>query len=160
MTIAENKVATIHYTLKNDKGVLIESSVGGEPLSYIHGIGNLIPGLESVLTGKKSGDKVSVTVAPADAYGEIDENLVEEVPRAEFEDEADLEVGKEFQYDDEDGNIYHVRISKIVDDTVTVDGNHPLAGMTLNFDVEVVNVREASSEELDHGHVHDEHTHH
>jgi len=160
MKIASNKVATLHYTLKDDKGALIESSVGNEPLTYIHGIGNLIPGLESQLEGKQAGDKISVVVKPADAYGEHDAELIEEVDRAEFDDGEDLDVGKEFQYDDEDGNVFHVRIVTLSDTKVTIDGNHPLAGKTLAFEVEVLEVRAASKEELEHGHVHGEHGHH
>jgi FKBP-type peptidyl-prolyl cis-trans isomerase SlyD len=154
MKIASNKVATLHYTLKDDKGALIESSVGNEPLTYIHGIGNLIPGLEDKLEGKTVGDKLSVVVKAEDAYGERDEELIEEVERAEFDDGEELEVGKEFQYDDEDGNVFHVRVVKIDDKMVTIDGNHPLAGQTLAFEVEVLGVREATAEELEHGHVH------
>lgn len=160
MKIAPNKVATLHYTLKDDKGALIESSVGSEPLAYIHGVGNLIPGLEEKLEGKQAGDKLSVVVKPEDAYGERDEELIEEVEKAEFDEGEELEVGKEFQYDDEDGNVFHVRVVKIEGDMVTVDGNHPLAGQTLAFDVEVVGVRDASAEELEHGHVHGEGGHH
>lgn len=161
MKIASNKVATLHYTLKDDKGALIESSLGsGEPLSYIHGIGNLIPGLESQLEGKQVGDKLSVVVPAEDAYGERDEELIEEVERSEFDDGEELEVGKEFQYDDEDSNIFHVRIVKVTDTMVTIDGNHPLAGQTLAFEVEVLGVRDASAEELEHGHVHGEGGHH
>lgn len=160
MKIASNKVATLHYTLKDDKGALIESSVGNEPLAYIHGIGNLIPGLEEKLEGKQAGDKLSVVVKPEDAYGERDEELIETVEKAEFDAGEELEVGKEFQYDDEDGNVFHVRVVKIDGDNVTVDGNHPLAGQTLAFDVEVVSVRDASKEELEHGHVHGEGGHH
>ena len=160
MKIAPNLVATIQYTLKDDKGTLIESSVGGEPLAYIHGVGNLIPGLEDKLEGKVKGDKLNVTVKPDDAYGERDETLIEIVEKAEFEDGEEITEGKEFQYDDEDGNIFHVRIVKIDGDKVTVDGNHPLAGKTLNFDVEVLGVRAATDDELEHGHVHGEHGHH
>ncbi len=160
MKITTNKVGTLHYTLKDDKGALIESSVGQEPLTYIHGIGNLIPGLESHLEGKQPGDKVSVVVKPGDAYGERDESMVEEVERSEFDDSEEIEVGKEFQYDDEDGNVFHVRIVSITDDKVTVDGNHPLAGQTLAFEVEVLDVRDATKDELEHGHVHGPHGHH
>jgi len=160
MKIAPNKVATLHYTLKDDKGALIESSVGNEPLAYIHGTGNLIPGLEEKLEGKQAGDKLSAVIKPEDAYGERDEEMIEVVEKAEFDAGEELEVGKEFQYDDEDGNVFHVRIVKIEGDKVTVDGNHPLAGQTLAFDVEVVAVRDATAEELEHGHVHGEGGHH
>ena len=154
MKIASNKVATLHYTLKDDKGALIESSVGNEPLTYIHGISNLIPGLEDKLEGKTVGDKLSVVIPPEDAYGERDEELIEEVEKSEFDEGEELEVGKEFQYDDEEGNVYHVRVVKIDDKMVTIDGNHPLAGQTLAFEVEVLGVRDATKDELEHGHVH------
>jgi FKBP-type peptidyl-prolyl cis-trans isomerase SlyD len=160
MKIASNKVATLHYTLKDDKGALIETSVGNEPLTYIHGIGNLIPGLEEKLEGKQVGDKLSVHVKAEDAYGERDEELIEEVEKAEFDSGEDLEVGKEFQYDDEDGNVFHVRIVEIKGDKVVVDGNHPLAGQNLSFDIEVLGVRDAAKEELEHGHVHGSGGHH
>lgn len=160
MKIASNKVATLHYTLKDDKGALIESSVGNEPLAYIHGVGNLIPGLEAKLEGKQAGDKLSVVVPAEDAYGERDEELIEEVERSEFDEGEELEVGKEFQYDDEDGNVFHVRVVKVGEKMVTIDGNHPLAGQTLAFEVEVLGVRDASKEELEHGHVHGEGGHH
>jgi len=159
MKIASNTVVTIHYTLKDDKGELIESSIGGDPMEYIHGVGNLIPGLESKLEGKEKGAKLSVVVPPEDGYGENDPELIETVEKAEFESMEDLSVGKEFQYDDEDGNVFHVRVTGVDGDKVTVDGNHPLAGQTLAFEVEVLGVREASKEEVEHGHVHGPHTH-
>lgn len=160
MTITNNKVATIHYTLKRPDGKLIESSEGQEPLVYIHGIGMLIEGLETALHGKKAGDTLSVVVKPAEGYGERDESLIENVPKSDFEPGEELVVGKEFQYDDEEGAIYHVRITKIEGENVTVDGNHPLAGEVLHFDVKVLEVREATEEELEHGHVHGEGGHH
>jgi len=161
MKIAPNTVATIHYTLSDAKGELIESSrqEEGEPLVYIHGTGNLISGLEDKLTGKSKGDKLIVAVKAEDAYGQRDESLIETVEKSEFDDTEELNEGKEFQYDDEDGNIFHVRIVKIDGDSVTVDGNHPLAGKDLSFDVEVIDVRVATKEELEHGHVHGEHGH-
>ena len=161
MKIAPNMVATIHYTLSDAKGELIESSrqEEGEPLVYIHGTGNLISGLEDKLAGKSKGDKLLVAVKAEDAYGERDESLIETVEKSEFEDTEELMEGKEFQYDDEDGNSFHVRIVKIDGDNVTVDGNHPLAGKDLSFDVEVIEVRVATKEELEHGHVHGEHGH-
>ena len=160
MQITANKVAGIHYTLKNKQGEKIESSVGAEPLVYLHGNGNLITGLETQLEGKKVGDKFTVQVKAADAYGDYDEELIETVAKADFEDQNELAVGKEFQYSDDEGEIYHVRIVKIDNETVTVDGNHPLAGQDLTFEVEVVSIRDASEEELDHGHVHDGSGHH
>ena len=160
MTITKDKVATIHYTLKDDQGTLIESSVGKEPLLYLHGTGNLITGLENALEGRKKGETVKVTVAPAEGYGDRDNELVEEVAKDEFESDEELEIGKEFQYDDEEGNVYHVRITAIGEQTITVDGNHPLAGKTLNFEVEIIDIRDATKEEKEHGHIHGEGGHH
>jgi FKBP-type peptidyl-prolyl cis-trans isomerase SlyD len=160
MQITANKVAVIHYSLKDSKKELIETSIGNEPLAYLHGAANLISGLEDALEGKKAGDKFSVTVGCAEAYGDYDKELVEVVPKSDFENQEELEVGKEFQYDDEDGNIFHVRILKVDADNVTVDGNHPLAGQDLSFDIEVLSVRDATDEELEHGHVHQEGHHH
>lgn len=160
MTIADNKVATFHYTLKDEKGKLIESSAGQDPLSYLHGNGGIIEGLEEALTGKKAGDKFDITITPDKAYGTRNDDLVEIVSKAEFDAGEEISVGKEFQYEDEDGTIHQVYITKIEGDDVTVDENHPMADKTLNFSIEVVGVREATEEELDHGHVHDAEGHH
>ena len=153
MQIGKHKVVSIDYTLTNDDGEVIDSSKGQEPLAYIHGIGFMIPGLENALEGKSKGDSLSVTVEPEDAYGERDDALVKTVERSMFGDVEKLEVGMQFQGDSDDG-VEVVTVIAIEGDTVTVDGNHPLAHATLNFDVQVVDVREASKEELDHGHVH------
>ena len=153
MQIAKNKIVTIDYTLTDDEGVVMDSSKGGEPLAYVHGIGNIIPGLEAALEGKNPGDAFKVTIPPAEAYGERDEELVRVVSRHVFADVDDLEVGMQFQ--GRSGE--HVRefaVAAIDGDDVTIDGNHPLAGVTLNFDVTVVGVRNATAEELSHGHVH------
>jgi FKBP-type peptidyl-prolyl cis-trans isomerase SlyD len=150
MKIAPNMVATIHYTLSDAKGELIESSrqEDGEPLVYIHGTGNLISGLEDKLAGKSKGDKLLVAVKAEDAYGERDESLIETVEKSEFDDTEELNEGKEFQYDDEDGNIFHVRIVKIDGDNVTVDGNHPLAGIAIRLHMQIEDVRAATADEL------------
>lgn len=152
MDIAQHKVVTIDYTLTDDSGEVIDSSKGGNPLDYIHGIGALIPGLEQALEGRSAGDHVEVQVQPVDAYGEHDPSLVQVVPRTVFEGE-DLEVGMHYRSTSEQGTRI-ITVTRVEGDDVTIDGNHPLAGMTLNFNVDVVNVREASTEEIEHGHVH------
>ena len=149
MQVKKNKVVSIHYKLKDNKGNMLDSSEGREPLSYIHGNGNLIAGMEEGLEGKKTGDKVDLKISPDKAYGNRNETLVQDVPKTAF---GDQEVKPGMQFNTQDGHT--VTVTKVGLEKVTVDGNHPLAGMDLNFDVEVVNVREATNEELDHGHVH------
>jgi FKBP-type peptidyl-prolyl cis-trans isomerase SlyD len=159
MEIAEDKVVLIHYTLKDDAGTVIDSSSGGEPLAYIHGQGNIIPGLESALEGKKAGDKLEVSVAPADGYGVHDERLIQRVPRRSFGG-ANPQPGMQFHAQSSDGQTRVVTVTQIVGDMVTVDGNHPLAGQNLHFSVEIAEVRDATEEELEHGHVHGAGGHH
>ncbi|HEY4612916.1 MAG TPA: peptidylprolyl isomerase, partial [Bacteroidota bacterium] len=130
-----------------------DSSEGQEPLTYLHGAGNIIPGLENTLEGKKIGDAVKVSVAPGEGYGEWDKQKIAEVPKKQFAGVGKLEVGMQFTADSNNGEQI-VTITKIAGDKVTVDANHPLAGKTLNFDVKVVEVRAATAEELSHGHVH------
>ncbi len=154
MQIGKHKVVSIDYTLTNNDGEVLDTSKGQEPLAYIHGIGFMIPGLEHALEGKLSGDSLSVTVEPRDGYGERDEDLVKVVERTMFGDVERLEVGLQFQAQTDDG-IDVVTVTSVDGDEVTVDGNHPMADVVLNFDVRVVGVREASEEEIDHGHVHD-----
>jgi len=159
MQIAVNTVAYIHYTLKDDGGAVIDSSAGGEPLAYLHGAGNIVPGLEKALEGKSAGEKLSVKVAPEEGYGVRDEALVQQVPRRSFQGVRDLKAGMRFNAQTEQGPVA-VTITNVQGDMVTVDGNHALAGVTLNFDIEVTKVREATSEELMHGHVHGPGGHH
>lgn len=153
MKISKQKVVSFDYTLTDKDGAVIDSSEGHEPLAYIHGSGFLIPGLENEMEGKQAGDAFQVTVQPEDAYGVRNDSLVKEVDRDMFGEVEKLEAGMQFQAETEDG-IEVVTVTAVGDDTVTVDGNHPLADVTLNFDVKVVDVREATAEELDHGHVH------
>ncbi len=154
MQIAENAVVAIHYTLTNDAGDTLDSSrERDEPLAYLHGHGNIIPGLEKALLGKQSGDTLKVTVEPAEGYGERHEGLIQEVPREAFQGVDELEPGMQFQASTDAGPRMFT-ITDVQDDVVTVDGNHPLAGATLHFDVEIADVRAASAEELSHGHVH------
>jgi FKBP-type peptidyl-prolyl cis-trans isomerase SlyD len=159
MSITQDQVVSIHYTLKDDAGDIIDSSPGGEPLAYLHGHGNLIPGLERELTGKHAGDKLQVTVSPADGYGEYDQALVQRVPRRALKGLANLKVGMRLEAQTGHG-ARAVTVTRIAGDLVTLDGNHPLAGKSLHFQVEVAEVRAATEAELSHGHVHGPGDHH
>lgn len=159
MQIADNTAVSIHYTLTNDDGEVLDSSIDDDALVYLHGEGNIISGLEQALNGKVVGDKFKVRLDAEDAYGELIEDRVQVIPRSMFEGIDELEVGMQFQADVSEGP-GAVTIIKIEGDDVTIDGNHPLAGMALTFDVEVVDVRAATEEELDHGHVHGAGCHH
>lgn len=147
MTISKDKKVSIKYILKDAEGEIIDSSEDTEPLEYIHGNGHLIPGLEAALEGKSAGEKLSVAVAPEDAYGEREEELVFPVPRSNF-DGTEIEVGMQFEAASPEGS-HVVTVVEVDDENVTVDANHPLAGETLYFDVEIVDVREATPEELE-----------
>lgn len=155
MQIAQNSVVAFHYTLTNDAGEVLDSSEGREPLTYLHGAGNIIPGLEKQLEGRTPGDKLQAKVAPEEGYGEVQPQLVQEVPRDAFQGVDSVEPGMQFQAQTQGGPLM-VTVTQVEGDTVTVDGNHPLAGQSLNFDVEIAEVREASEEEVEHGHVHGE----
>lgn len=159
MNISDNCVASFHYTLTNSTGEVLDSSIGQEPLSYLHGAGNIIPGLEKALAGKTVGDKLKVSVNAAEAYGERDSSMVQELPNSMFSGVNKIEVGMEFHAETEHG-LQVVTVTAVEGDTVTIDGNHPLAGVDLNFDVEITEVRNATSEELDHGHAHGAGGHH
>jgi FKBP-type peptidyl-prolyl cis-trans isomerase SlyD len=153
MKIEKNQVVALNYTLKNDAGEVLDSSQGQDPLYYIQGIGNIIPGLENALEGKAKGDKLQVVIEAKDAYGEVNDDLVQAVPRDQFGDNNDIEVGMQFEVQTEMGPLI-VTVEAIEADEIVVNGNHPLAGVRLHFDVEVHDIRIASPEELDHGHVH------
>lgn len=144
----------MHYTLTDDAGTKLDSSVGQEPLAYIHGHAHIIPGLENALAGKTKGEKLQVSIKPEDGYGERNDALVQELPKAQFETGEEITEGMKFQADTPDGQLIVLTVVKVGGETVTVDGNHELAGTTLNFDVEITDVRAATAEELDHGHVH------
>ena len=159
MQISTNKVVAIDYTLTDDSGTVLDSSADGEPLAYLHGVGAIIPGLENALEGKVAGDQVQVHVAPGDGYGDRDENLRQAVPRTHFEGVDDLEVGMQFRVQGDSGPIV-ITVVEIGEEEVTVDGNHQLAGVPLNFDVTVREVRDATEEELSHGHAHGPGGHH
>jgi FKBP-type peptidyl-prolyl cis-trans isomerase SlyD len=159
MQIAKDKVVYIDYTLTNDAGEVIDSCVGAEPLAYLHGASNIIPGLEKHLEGCKAGDSVKVSIDPADGYGERNDDLTQVVPSSMFEGVEQIEVGMEFHAETPEG-VQVIRIAAVNGDDITIDGNHPLAGERLNFDVTVAEVRDASEEELEHGHVHGAGGHH
>jgi FKBP-type peptidyl-prolyl cis-trans isomerase SlyD len=153
MTIEKDKVVEINYTLKDKDGNVIDAS-NGQPLAYLQGHGNLIPGLEKELEGKEVGDKFTVTIPAAEAYGERNDALVQKgVPKEMFQGVDNLEVGMRFEAQSEQG-MHSVEITEVTDEGVTVDGNHPLAGQDLTFDIEVMGVRDATEEELQHGHAH------
>ena len=159
MQIAKNTVVTMNYTLTDPQGQVLDSSEGREPLAYLHGASNIIPGLEAALSGKAVGDSLTVTVPPEQGYGPHDPNLVQPVPRANFQGAPDIKPGMQFQAHTSEGTRV-VTVVKVDEQNVTVDANHPLAGMDLKFDVSVVGVREASPEELQHGHGAGGHHHH
>ena len=158
MAITQDSVVTIHYTLKDDAGEVIDSSASGEPLAYLHGRGNIVPGLERELTGRNTGDKVSVRVSPAQGYGEYDKGLVQSVPRRTLRGINDVRAGIQLHTQTESGP-RTVTVTRVAGDMVTLDGNHPLAGKHLNFEIQIADVRQATEEELSHGHVHGPHGH-
>lgn len=153
MQIAANSVAAFHYTLTDDEGQVIDSSEGREPLTYMHGKGQIVPGLEKQLEGQAVGAKFTADVPPEEGYGVRHEELVQEVPRAAFQGVDDIQPGMQFQANGPQGPL-HVTVTKVDNDVVFIDGNHPLAGKNLHFAIEVADVREANAEELEHGHVH------
>jgi len=153
MQIGDQKVVTLHYTLTDNEGRVIDKSEDGS-FAYLHGARNIIPGLENALTGKSAGEELTVSVAPEEAYGTRDESMLQQVPKAMFENPTQIAVGTQFQAQGPNGEMLIVTVMDVQDEHVVVDGNHPLAGVELNFDVKIVDVREASNEELEHGHVH------
>jgi FKBP-type peptidyl-prolyl cis-trans isomerase SlyD len=155
MKTASGMVVTMHYTLTDDAGTVLDSSEGREPLAYLHGHGNIIPGLEKALEGSEPGFKSSVTVPPGEGYGEKNPEAVFEAPREHFPPEMELAPGNQVYAEGPRGPVTFT-IVDTSDSGVVLDANHPLAGQTLHFDVEVVEVREATQEELEHGHVHGE----
>ncbi len=152
--VQQDTVVSVDYTVKLDSGEVVDSSAGARPLEYLHGHKNIIPGLEKALEGMRVGESKSVTVAPADAYGERVEEAIEWLPRKAFPTDVELEAGMMFQAHDAQGNVIMLVVREVEAERVLVDYNHPLAGQTLHFDVKVVDIRPASSEEIAHGHVH------
>lgn len=157
--IGNNCVVSIHYKLTDDAGNLLDTSINSEPLHYLHGANNLIPGLENELTGKAAGAEFKVSIAPEDAYGTYQEELVQTVPLDLFKGVEEVRPGMQFETQGPNGPELIV-VTGVADGQVTVDGNHPLAGKTLHFDVTVEAVRDATREEIEHGHPHQGHDHH
>ena len=152
MKVEKNKVVTIQYTLKDEKGSVLDSTEKGNPFLYIQGHQNIIPGLESELEGKGKGDVFNVTISPKDGYGETNPNLVQEIPKDQFPEPSEIQEGMQFQADTPVGPMI-LTVLEILESAIKVDGNHPLAGKDLHFEVKVVDVRDATPEEIDHGHV-------
>ena len=153
MKIEKNKVVSINYTLTDNKGTKLDTSEGRGPLNFIHGAGQIIIGLEEALEGKVKGDKLNASIAPEKGYGLKNEAMIQQIPRDQFDASQPIEPGMQFNANAE-GRTLIVTVTKVEDDFITIDANHPLAGETLNFDVEIMDVRDASAEELAHGHVH------
>ena len=154
LMIGDNLVVSANYKLTDDDGNLLDSSEGSEPLVYLHGADNIIPGLEKALVGKVKGDSLKVRVEPAEGYGEVDPDLIQTVEKAIFQGVESVEVGMTFEAEAPDGSVQPIVVKKVDGDQVTIDVNHPLAGVVLHFDVEIIGVREATEEEVAHGHAH------
>lgn len=154
MKIENNAVVSIQYKLTNDGGEVLDSSEGDEPLTYLHGTDSIIPGLENALTGKNAGEKLEVVVQPGEGYGEFDEAMIQVIPKDAFEGIDDIQPGMQFQAENPEGQLQVVSVKEIGADEITIDANHPLAGQVLHFDITIETVREATAEELEHGHVH------
>lgn len=159
MKVTSNSVVSLDYTLKNNAGVVIDSSKGHSPLVYLHGVGGLIPGLENEIEGMKKGQAKTVVVQPEHGYGEKSDELLYVVPKSGFQGEEEMQVGMQVELDSDNGPALAF-ISKIDGEDITLDLNHPLAGEVLTFDISVVDVREATAEEIEHGHAHGPDGHH
>lgn len=160
MTITKDSVVRFDYTLTGPDGKTIDTSAGREPLAYLHGAGNIIGGLENALTGKTAGTELTVNVPAAQGYGERDEKLVQVVPASAFQGVPNIQPGMQFQARGPNGQTAVVTVTNVTGDQITVDANHPLAGVPLTFAVKIVEVRAATREELEHGHVHGAGGHH
>jgi FKBP-type peptidyl-prolyl cis-trans isomerase SlyD len=158
--VSDGKVISFNYTLRTEDGEVLDTSEPGEPLAYLHGAENIVPGLEEQLTGHKSGDSFDATVKPEDGYGVRDPEGLRPIPREAFPEDAELEAGMELVLEDDEGNLTPIWIVDIRDEVVIIDTNHPLADITLCFSIEIVGIRSATASELEHGHPHDEHDGH
>jgi len=154
MKIDNKCVVSLHYTLTNDRGEQLDSSAGSDPLEYLHGGEGIIPGLERELSGKEVGDKFVVTIQPEDAYGDSRPELISQVPRSQFPEGQEIQPGMQFNAQGPNGETQLITVKNVEDEHVTVDGNHPLAGEVLHFDVSVEKIRAATEEEIAHGHPH------
>lgn len=159
LLVADNLVISMDYVLTVE-GEILDSSEGGEPIDFLHGHGNIIPGLEKEIYGMAINESRKVTVKPEEGYGVFDPESVSDIPKTEFPEEIPLELGIELQMKDQDGEILLARITEVNEESIKLDFNHPLAGKLLEFNVTVVKIRGATEEEIDHGHVHGEHGHH
>lgn len=159
-TVQNDCVVEMHYVLKDGDGTVIDESPEGEPLPYLHGHQNIVPGLEKALTGASVGDTKKVVVSPEEGYGVREEQMVLEVPRSELPSDLEPEIGMTLGMETSGGHTVPVRVSAVSAEHITLDANHELAGVTLHFEVRIASVRTASSEELSHGHVHGPGGHH
>jgi FKBP-type peptidyl-prolyl cis-trans isomerase SlyD len=159
MQIDSQKVVTLNYTLTDNAGNVIDQS-NDSSFAYLHGASNIIPGLENALHGKQAGEEMNVSVSPQEGYGERDGSKTQSVPKTMFPEDSEIEPGMQFHAQGPDGSMLVVTVASVGEDTVTVDGNHPLAGVHLNFAVEIVDVRDATQQEIEHGHVHGPGGHH
>lgn len=157
--ITRDSAVSFHYRLTDEQGNLLDASEH-QPLVYLHGHHNIIPGLEKEMEGKQVGDEFTATIAPAEAYGEYQQEAVQTIPREYFQGVDKIEVGMQFQTQTEGGHPLLVQVTAVDEKSVTVDANHPLAGKTLTFEVKIVSIRPASAEEIAHGHIHGEGGHH
>ena len=154
MVIVDKSIVTIHFKLTDSDGKVLDSSEEREPLVYMHGTNSLIPGLERELEGKTTGDKMQVTVQPEDGYGKINPDLIQQVPRSAFQGVEDIQPGMQFEAKSTEGHSHLITVQEVAEENITVNGNHPLAGQVLHFDISVEDVREATEEEISHGHAH------
>lgn len=160
MIIEDRRVVAFHYTLTNERGEELESSREHKPMMYLHGANNILPGLEKALAGKGAGDHVNVTLPPAEAYGERDSARMQRIPAKHFSNPGRIRAGQVVSLQTRQGNSLPAVVVKVGRFNIDVDTNHPLAGQTLTFDVEITEVREASAEEVAHGHAHEPGSHH
>jgi FKBP-type peptidyl-prolyl cis-trans isomerase SlyD len=154
MQIEQNKVVTLHYTMKDDQGAVLESTENREPLAYIQGTQTILPALENLLEGKNVGESFQIRVPMDEAFGPRREELVRIVNREQFSPDVEIKPGQEFYYLDENDEVISVTVMQVNGDDITIDYNHPFAGLNLNFDIRIMDVRDATTEELEHGHVH------
>lgn len=155
MNVAKNTVVSMNYQLTDGEGNQLDSSDVNGPLSYVHGVGTMLPALEQELEGKEPGEKIEAVLQPEDAYGERNEDLVQNLPMEKFQGVDTVEPGMQFQMETEEGQ-FIVTVTDVQGDEVTIDQNHPLAGTELHFDIAINEVREATETEIEHGHVHEE----
>ncbi|MCJ7552313.1 MAG: peptidylprolyl isomerase [Ignavibacteriaceae bacterium] len=160
MPLAQNKAITFNYTLKDDEGNILDTTKGSSPFSFLSGNGQILPKLEDEMSGMLLGSKKNVKIDAADAYGEYNEEAVQKVERTNFPKDVDLQPGMQFVTNSPDGHQMPFIISEIKEDDVTIDFNHPLAGKNLEFDVELLDIRDATTEEIAHGHIHGQGGHH